>query len=443
MHNLSPRLDVPWIDAVYTSLDTGLTTDIAIIWWGIAGCMSAYFLLHNTDRTVTLIEWERIARGATWHNAGQIDVFFETPVGELLQTYGEDLTRDAYQAMIDAWRQLEEIIQTIERQWQYVKYIGYNTFTTRQQLREVCKEIASFDALWLEINELFVDQSLIHIDEIPLEYRTYINLISREQGNQYIGSETTERICFEATHYATLNSAALCHAVVQYLCRMFSTRFSVYEETMISLIETTDVWWSLKTVAWQRVTCQDCILATNAYAHHTIHHHTDIPHTQAIAWYMTAYSVPNAKAPMTICVQPAQKSDTSWRTDDYYYHSARHMVTQDFAEHTMVCVGWPDVDVNEAISSHVSDVPSAYAADLDRYTSTFYGKPVERAYQRWGIMAYTDTGMRKIWAHPTAPHIRYSVGCNGVGILSSIHGWRKLSQLLQGIRIPQSIFDIR
>lgn len=63
-----------------------------------------------------LIEGERIARGASGHNAGQIDVFFETPIGELVKTYGMELTRDAYRAMFDAWRQIDEVVQTIDRQ---------------------------------------------------------------------------------------------------------------------------------------------------------------------------------------------------------------------------------------------------------------------------------------------------------------------------------------
>ena len=67
-----------------------------------------------------------------------------------------------------------------------MKYIGYNTFTTREQLWEICKELALFDAMGLEVNELFVDADQLTPEEIPAEYISYMNFITREQGNEYL-----------------------------------------------------------------------------------------------------------------------------------------------------------------------------------------------------------------------------------------------------------------
>lgn len=104
---------------------------------------------------------------------------------------------------------------------------------------------------------------------------------------------------------------------------------------MVATIQTAPQLCTLTTTSGPVIHCQDCILATNAYTHHTIIDHADVSHASAVAGYMTAYAIPTAKAPMTVCVQPVSTND---RTDDYYYHSARHMTTKDFTEHTMVCV---------------------------------------------------------------------------------------------------------
>jgi glycine/D-amino acid oxidase-like deaminating enzyme len=49
--------------------------------------MTAYFMLQETDKNVVLVDANKIAHGATGHNAGQIDAFFEKPVQELIKTY--------------------------------------------------------------------------------------------------------------------------------------------------------------------------------------------------------------------------------------------------------------------------------------------------------------------------------------------------------------------
>ena len=97
MENISPWLSTPWVDSLYPSLSASLEADVVVVWAWIAGCMTAYFLLHNTTRNVVLLDSGRIARWASWHNAWQIDVFFETPVKELVEKYWVDLTKKWYQ----------------------------------------------------------------------------------------------------------------------------------------------------------------------------------------------------------------------------------------------------------------------------------------------------------------------------------------------------------
>lgn len=431
MENQSPRLSMPWVDSVYPSLPWNIDSDVAVVWAWIAGCMTAYFLLHNTQRNVTLLEWHRIARGATWHNAGQIDVFFETPVKELVETYWVDMTKNWYQAMFDAWGQLEDIIDKIQRQWQYSKYIWYNVYTTQEQLLEVCEQLSLFDALGLEINEVFVREDKILLEDIPEKYREYINFIPVEKWEEYIWSRNIDRLFFEATHYATINSATLCHAMVINLLALYPDRFSLYENALIEGISVNHN-VSLKTTTWNILSANDIVLCTNAYHSYTINHNADILHVDSVKWYMAWYYVPNAKAPITIWYQPANHS----YTDGYYYHSVRHFTDQQHTEHTLVTVWWPDIETND------TTYPTAYKKDLDWYIKKFYTHAFDGTYYRWWDMWYTDTGLRKIWPSKDHIHIRYNVWCNWVGILWSIHWGRKITQYLQGLVSEKSIFDI-
>jgi glycine/D-amino acid oxidase-like deaminating enzyme len=44
-------------------------------------------LLMHTDLQVTIIESQRLAHGATGHNAGQAAAYFEKPFDEIVQEY--------------------------------------------------------------------------------------------------------------------------------------------------------------------------------------------------------------------------------------------------------------------------------------------------------------------------------------------------------------------
>ena len=67
----------PWVaqlapDGPPRPLDSDATTDVAIIGAGIAGVAAAFYTLGRTDRRVMLVERDRVGRGATGHNAGQL-----------------------------------------------------------------------------------------------------------------------------------------------------------------------------------------------------------------------------------------------------------------------------------------------------------------------------------------------------------------------------------
>jgi len=56
-------------------------------------------------------------------------------------------------------------------------------------------------------------------------------------------------------------------------------------------------------------------------------------------------------------------------------------------------------------------------------------------------MGYTTSGLRLIGPEPANPVLLYNLGCNGIGILTSIYGGKKISDFLAGKTMPPSIFD--
>ena len=63
--------------------------DVAIIGAGIAGVATAFFVLRSTSSSVLLIERDRVARGATGRNAGQLTTYFERPLYDIADEFGD------------------------------------------------------------------------------------------------------------------------------------------------------------------------------------------------------------------------------------------------------------------------------------------------------------------------------------------------------------------
>ncbi len=55
---------------------------------GIAGVATAFFVLRSTTNNVLLVERDRVARGATGRNAGQLTTYFERPLSDIADQFG-------------------------------------------------------------------------------------------------------------------------------------------------------------------------------------------------------------------------------------------------------------------------------------------------------------------------------------------------------------------
>jgi glycine/D-amino acid oxidase-like deaminating enzyme len=56
-------------------------------------------------------------------------------------------------------------------------------------------------------------------------------------------------------------------------------------------------------------------------------------------------------------------------------------------------------------------------------------------------MGYTTSGVRLVGPEPLESRLLYNLGCNGVGILPSIMGARKIAKHVNGEKVEETIFD--
>ncbi len=88
---------------------TDLDCEVAIVGAGISGVATLYSLLTSTQKKVVLLEKNKVASGATGHNAGLAIVFMEKPVSEIETLIGKEATQAIYSDLDEAWDDLHAI----------------------------------------------------------------------------------------------------------------------------------------------------------------------------------------------------------------------------------------------------------------------------------------------------------------------------------------------
>jgi hypothetical protein len=106
----------PWLEQIrrtwpIVDLKENAHTDIAIVGGGISGVATAYFLLRDTNKSVILLERNKIAHGATGHNGGQIVAAIEKPISELTKFYSYELISEGLKAIDNSWDLFYSIIE--------------------------------------------------------------------------------------------------------------------------------------------------------------------------------------------------------------------------------------------------------------------------------------------------------------------------------------------
>ena len=97
----------PWIaqfaaDGPPRPLGGDARTDVVIVGAGIAGIATAFFTLRGTTKRVLVVERDRVGRGATGRNAGQLTTYFERPLCDIADEFGVELAAEAQGGLDDA-----------------------------------------------------------------------------------------------------------------------------------------------------------------------------------------------------------------------------------------------------------------------------------------------------------------------------------------------------
>jgi hypothetical protein len=457
MNNNSPWLHQLQRTRGIDKLMSDVQTDIAVVGAGIAGVMTAYFLLKNTDKEITLLEAYRVAHGATGHNAGQIVVEFEKEFHTLVSEHGLDKAAHAEKMVRSAWVLLDEIYQDANLETPMSSFMGYNGYATVDRIIEELKNNALRIEADIPVFPIYIDENATGLDQIPHEYKSLYSLVPQENILSLLETKDTQYIGVMSERKGCVNSAMLVEEVAGYLLSKYAGRFSLFEESPISEAVLEENGGYLK-VGEQKLNAKKIILCTNGFEKFSItntvgeeidtkFHHMVIGNIGYMAGYLEELDHP----PMALQYHDVKQiegghKELAYQENPYPYVTRRPFEVEPDIKHNLVCAGGPEQNIEDTtVYSHSAAFMDRALDDIEDFLQeTYENAPkgyIDFKYKWHGLMGYTPTNMRVVGEEPKNRVLMYNLGCNGVGILTSIYGAKRISQIVNGEKLSESLFD--
>jgi glycine/D-amino acid oxidase-like deaminating enzyme len=443
----------PWLEAVDGTrapcpLEGDAATDVAVVGAGIAGVATAFFVLRETARRVLLIERDRLARGATGHNAGQIASYFERPLYELVDSFGFERSIAAQRDIDGAWALLDELVAETGATVGVERFLGHMGMFSLNHLSVHLRNNLLRARGGLSTERCVISEEAEFLADLLPEYRDLYTLVPQARVQELLGTTDPRYRAVLSDWKGCVNAALLCEQVVDHLLAEHPARFRFVDHTPVERI-TLDPDGAEIAAGGRRVEAKRIVLCTNGFVDHVIENRagddirSPLEHrVSGSVGYMAAIVEPVRCPPAAISYLMSPRIGHG----QAYFYMTRRPHHADGREATLTCVGGPDIRLERRSDYDPgAPVPEAALAQLDGFLRPLlapdHAEPLPFDFTWHGLMAYTPTQMRLIGPEPRNPVLLYNLGCNGVGLLPSIYGGRRVARILAGESLPPSLFD--
>ena len=445
----------PWLTQLHPDRKTNVlekdtSTDVVIIGGGIAGVTTLYFLLKHTDKCVVLLEGDKIAHGATGHNAGQVVAEFERPLMHLAHEHGMKKAVDGLAAVENAWELIAEIFEDTKIDIPFKEFIGYGGYTELEQLLADLETELIKSKHGLLSFPVFISRESRWIEKIPKEFRSICTEVDQVVIMESLGIKVGNYSAALPEKKGTMNSALFTEKLALWCVEQFPERANIFEYSFVHGIELEEkkprVITNLAVISTNQI-----VLCTNGFENFYIHDNkgmeidTKFHHlVEGAVGYMTGYLTKEEIDPMAnyYYEEGKKRGDDPYASDPYFYVTRRKFGTDENPGYLM-SVGGPEVQLIEReIYFREFDVAEKFQDDAVVFAEKYFDMSGYGKEFFWhGLMGYTRTGVRVVGHEPLDPRLLYNLGCNGVGILPSIMGARKIASHVNGDKVEVTIFD--
>ena len=445
----------PWLTQLdhtreLATLEKDRSANVVIVGGGIAGVTTLYFLLKYTTKSVILLEGNRIAHGATGHNAGQVVAEFERPLGHLAKEHGLKKAVRGLAMVEEAWDLLNEIFEDTKLDIPFKEFIGYGGYAELPQLlADLETELIKSEHGLMSFPTLISRQSK-WMEQLPKKFHAVCTEVDESVVHESLGIRARSYHAALPEKKATVNSALFTERLALWCKEHYADRVAIFENSFVHGIEL-EAKRPFVITNEAKIECDEIVLCTNGFENFYIHdagglaidtkfHHL----VQGKVGYMTAYIAGRELDPMANYFYEKGKirGDDPFTADPYFYITRRKFGVEHAKEH-LFAIGGPEVHLEEReIYFREFDVDEKFNKDAVAFAEKHFDMTgFEERFFWHGLMGYTRTGVRIVGREPLDERLMYNLGCNGVGILPSLMGARKIARHVNGEQMEDTIFD--
>ncbi len=452
------KIRSPWIEQLnherhITRLGGDLVTNVAVVGAGIAGIATAFFVLKYTDKKVSIFEGGKLAHGATGHNAGQITSYFERPFYELVSQFGLEKAIHAQKSVESGWALLDEIWNDAGIDIPISRFEGFAGMAKFSRVLSHLKNDYYRRIGGIKTSNTLISDSVDFLSLIPKEYEDLYDIVPQREILEKLETQDTRFIACSRLQKGVMNSALFCQEIAEFLFEEYGDRFSLFEHTHISKVVLKDD-HALLDAGAHTIFADKVVLCTNGFENIKIFNDFGLDidtkfhdHIYGLVGFMSGYVDPLNKLPTALSYITGDTGELL-DADSYFYLTRRLYESGENKNQNLISVGGPVFKMDESdIYSMDIDFPEEAHNQIDEFVKKVYeGNPYKKVDYlfRWhGLMGYTKTGLRLIGEEPKNRNLLYNLGCNGVGILPSLYAGKRISRILAGESVEESIFDPR
>ena len=443
----------PWIaqlvpDGPPRPLEGDDRTGVVIVGAGIAGLAVAFFTLRDTDQRVLLIERDRVGRGATGRNAGQLTTYFERPLCGIADEFGAGPAAEAQGGFDDAHDLLDLIVAESAASVRVERFIGHMGMFNLHQVLVHLRSNAIRRQGGLRMEGCLVSDEAEFASQIPPEFAGLYTVVPQARVRELLETRDDRYRAVLSDLKGCANSGALVQQMLAYLEGRYPDRFRYADHSGVDRVVVAED----RVVVHARghvVAASHVVLCTNGYVDHHVQDRSGAPIrlaadqrvTGRVAYMAAFVDEPRSPAAMSYIRNATIGGDTA------YVYVTRRTYDRPGDTVTLTCMGGPEYPFHDEVYDPSAPFPGTLLSAMDEAVRPFAqptrppGLPYD--FQWHGLMGYNDSGIRVVGAHPRHPRLLYNLGCNGVGFLPSIFGGQRVARLLAGDQLPSSIFDPR
>ncbi len=446
----------PWLSELnrkreVLSLQGDIHCNLLIVGGGIAGLMTAYFLLTLTSQKVILVEAGKVAHGATGHNAGQMVSGFEKGFTSLVERYGLPLATRAQQDILHAWELLDEIKEKVNLETPMHTFTGYSGFTKLEDLLDHLENRYWLKEGGLPVESILIASNFKYLQTIPEKFKNLFAIAPQGRILDLLQTKSEEYIAVSMSKAGVTNSAKLTEELAVKLLTMFPERFTIFEDCKVNKISLTKDSARSTTSQGHHIKSDRVILCTNGFEKLHIENKSglnidDSFHTlvNGLVGYMLGFYEPAGENPMSVNYHGSETAILKTEAEiPPYFYLTRRPYNKD---KSLLCLGGPEYLLPERHNydrdNHIFPEEASSAMDLFvRKNYVEADRRISYTYFWHGLMGYTPSGLRCVGPDSINPVLMYNLGCNGTGILSSIMGAKRIAEYTNHKKLEPSLFD--